>query len=101
MGKPTKQPEPKLTEVRLRKEIASLLNTTAMWHEQHLDGTTAYCMLREGMWGLLKAREPERREVVTLSSTEAEQISGALDSEGKEHPELKKLLSGHEGEEHW
>jgi len=54
-----KQPPPRLTELRLRKEIATLLNTTATWHKEQSDGTSAYVMLREGMWALLKRREDE------------------------------------------
>ncbi len=50
MPKPTKQPSPKISEARLRKELASALNTT-----------TDYESLKSAIWDILKQREGDVR----------------------------------------
>lgn len=51
MPKPTKQPSPKISEARLRKELASALSTT-----------TDYESLKSAIWDILKQREGDVRE---------------------------------------
>lgn len=51
MPKPNKQPSPKISEARLRKELASALNTTS-----------DYKSLKSAIWDILKQRDGDVRE---------------------------------------